>query len=187
MNKNDFYLTAIKLLGAYLFITNAYNLVSFGLYSFEPWPEDMKAQKTLYMAYQIVPLVLAILIINKAGTLVRMLGLTGQTEDEGSVHVGNWDSKRIAEFALLLLSGYLILTNLVPLIMSIVSFFADSVSPQYQVGPGEVRYVDQYSFFVVCVEILLGGIIITNVPWFVGKIVGKYSSDEDVSTPVDVD
>jgi len=182
MNKTEFYTTAIKLIGVYLFIYSAYELISFGAFAFQPWPEDQYAYSILYMIYSILPIFLAVLIINKAQVLVRMLGLDNKNESEQHIEFGKWNSRAISELAFILLGGYLLLNNLVPFIVACIAFFADLVSVKYPYtnNPTDLRYSDQYNFIAGGISILMGYLILSNIKWFVAKITGERQIDSDV-------
>lgn len=182
MNKKEFYTTAIKLIGVYLFIYSAYELISFGAFAFQPWPEDQYAYSILYMIYSILPIFLAVIIINKAHVMVRMLGLVGRDETKESLEFGKWNSRAVSELAFILLGGYLVLNNLVPFLVACIAFFADLVSVKYPYtnNPTDLRYTDQYNFIAGGISILIGYLILSNIKWFVAKITGELQSDSDV-------
>lgn len=181
MNKKEFYTTAIKLIGAYLFIYCAYELISFGAFAFQPWPDDQYAYSVLYLIYSVLPIFLAVLVINKAHVIVRMLGLVGVNEGSENLEFGKWNSRAVSELAFILLGGYLILNNLVPFLVACIAYFADLVSVKYPFtnNPSDVRYTDQYNFIAGGISILMGYLILSNIEWFVNKIVSQSQADPD--------
>ncbi|MGB6035800.1 MAG: hypothetical protein WBG42_06000 [Cryomorphaceae bacterium] len=105
-----------------------------------------------------------------------LFGVLKFKEEDNSVDFGKWDLKAIVELGVVLLSGYLILMNAVPLIAASINYFVDAVGLKYPYNtePNRVAYGDQYYFITSGVSILLGVVILTNVPWFIVKILGKY-------------
>ncbi|HKL03641.1 MAG TPA: hypothetical protein VJ911_08195 [Cryomorphaceae bacterium] len=180
MNKKDFYVTAVKLIGVYLFVYSAYELIGFGTFVVQPWPDYQFAYSIFYALYSLFPILLAILVINKAETIVRMLRVVDGDPD-GSVYMGKWDSKAIAELAIVLLGSYLILFNIVPFIVACIAYFSDLVSIKYPYNPNpvEVRYTDQYDFISSAVSIFIGYLILTNLRWCVNKVVAQDSEGEE--------
>jgi hypothetical protein len=177
MKKTSFYATAIRLIGVYLLLDSIYSLVSMALFYYQPWPEDEWGKSLLYFFYQFLPFLLSLFVIYRAEYLVRVLKLEGAEGLNASVDFGKWDLKAIVELAVVLLSGYLILMNIVPFIAAIIDYFVDFVRLKYPYNtePDQLAYRDQYNFITGGISILLGVIILTNVPWFVGKIIGKYA------------
>lgn len=180
MNKRDFYVTAVKLIGVYLFVYSAYELIGFGAFVAQPWPDYQFVYSIFYALYSLFPILLSLLIINKAPAIVRMLRVV-DSEPDANVSLGKWDSKAIAELAIVLLGGYLILFNLVPFIGACIAYFSDLVSIKYPYNPNaiEVMYTDRYDFISSAVSIFIGYLILTNVRWCVDKVVAMPTEGDD--------
>jgi hypothetical protein len=177
MQKSTFYNTSIRLIGVWLLLDGMYNLISMAMFYYQPWPEEEYIKSILYFIYQFMPILFALFVIYKSAYLVKVLKLA---EEEESVDFGKWDLKAIVELAVVLLSGYLILMNAVPFIAAIIDYFSDFVRMKYPYNtePDTVAYRDQYQFISSGISILLGVLILTNIPWFVGKILGVYAKEE---------
>lgn len=176
MNQKVFYTTAIRLIGVYLLFDSLYSLVSMALFYYQPWPDDMWLQSLLYFLYSLLPLLFAIFVIYRSEYLVKVLKLEGAEGQNEFVNFGKWDLRAIVELAVVLLSGYLILMNVVPFIAAVIDYFTDFVRLRYPYNtqPDQTAFRDQYNFITSGISILLGTTILTNVPWFVGKIMGRY-------------
>lgn len=166
-------------MGIYLFIVSIYDLLQ-AFFWFSPgnWADDFAAQAIVYSLVQTVPILFAIFVVLKAEIFVRAFGLA--SEEDETVLIGKWDVNAIAQLALFVVSGHFVLINLVPFLTAVVDYFVDSVRPKYpyNVTPDDTGYYDFFDFISSGISLLIGAIIITNVPWFAAKLVGKYGEEE---------
>jgi hypothetical protein len=172
MNKKEFYTTAIKLIGAFFFFESAFIFISQFSIFIQPLFDDFSSWNIGYAVYILVPLFLSLVVIAKAPRLVRMLGLVGEDDSDSDIDLGKWEVKSVAELAIIIVGGFMITENLIPLIASCVTYFSELVSPPSDV----IRFEDQnkYGIILYSIGVILGILILTNVSWCVEKITGKY-------------
>jgi len=177
MNKKEFYITAIKLIGAFFFFESAFIFISqFSIY-IQPLFDDFSSWNISYSVYILVPLLLSLLVIAQAPRIVNMLGLVSQEDNDSVIELGKWEVKSVAELAIIIVGGFMITENLIPLIASFVTYFSQLVSPPSEV----IRFDDQnkYGIILYSIGMILGILILTNVSWCVEKITEKYDRESN--------
>jgi len=108
MNKTEFYITAIKLIGAFFFFESAFIFISQFSIFIQPLFDDFSSWNIGYAVYILVPLFLSLVVIAKAPRIVHMLGLVSQDESDSVIDLGKWDVRSVAELAIIIVGGFMI-------------------------------------------------------------------------------
>jgi hypothetical protein len=162
MTKRDFFRIIIRLFGLYSLILTVFNYIptnlSYVAFQFEPivllW---------IFGASTLVVLIY-ILLIRKTDLIIDFLKIDKGFDDEQIVF-GNFNDKKITQFVLILIGGFLIIDYLPEFLQYTYLAFKNKVSPsglnqieQFDFG----KTIDYFNWIISVINIVVGYLILTN-------------------------
>ncbi len=162
MTKRDFFRIIIKLFGLYsVIITIFYYIpanIGYVTYDFEP----------IVLLWILGACTLAVLIyvflIRKTDRIIDLLKIDKGFDDE-RIEFGNFNSRKIMQLALIIISGFLILDYLPDFLQYTYLAFKKEVSPSglnFTEGVGFGKSMDYFNWAISGMNLVIGYLLLTN-------------------------
>jgi len=171
MTKKDFFRLTLKLFGLYLLIQLTYSLISMVYYSL------FLSSDIFYVISSLTPIVvygiIAWFLIFKTDRIIKLLRLT-KNYDTSEIKLGSIDSTAFIKIGLVLISSYLLFTNISPFLKNTFLSFKSSIKKVNALDDILTTFdlikVDYTEWITSGINIILGYFILTNIDriskWF---------------------
>jgi hypothetical protein len=162
MSKKDFFRLIIKLFGLYALILTIFNFIptniGYVIADFEP------VVLVWIVGVVVVIVLFYIFLIRKTDLIVDWLKLDKGFDDD-RIELGNFNSKRIIQFALIIIGGFLLIDHLPYFLQYCYLAFKEQVSPGGMAMTYDLEFgktIDYFDWAISAVNILVGYILVTN-------------------------
>ena len=173
MTQTDFFRLIIKLFGLYSLILVVFGLIPQNFAYFNLESGLLAVGWGLLIV--LIPVTIFIFLLFRTDLIIRVLRLD-QGFDEDRIELGNFNSRKLAQFAILLLGGYLMVCNIPDFLVYTFLAFKKEIAPGNQgllEGLNWVGSVDYHWWAVSGFNVVLGYLFVTNYAKLAGWLVRR--------------